>query len=131
MGGFCQVAYQIERNNLKTFSGPIDWMLSPYLSDVNRLLKMRFLDFMNLNNLTVQGKANIDTYIVKDNLYNIESYHDFSTEYTDDPLFPYPVFKNKLDRRINAFYNKCSNSDSILFIRMGEVITKLLSLNQY
>ncbi|WP_445739193.1 DUF1796 family putative cysteine peptidase [Paenibacillus sp. FSL F4-0236] len=38
-------------NNLRTFSMPLDWMISYSLTDVNRLYKNRFQNFMELTNL--------------------------------------------------------------------------------
>ncbi|MDF1995951.1 DUF1796 family putative cysteine peptidase [Peribacillus frigoritolerans] len=132
LGSTCQTAYQIKRKNLRNFSGPIDWMISPYLSDVNRLLKMRFKNFMDFNNLTLQGKLSNITYIVKDNLYNIESYHDFPILLnSENYLSTYSIFKSKLCRRINTFYKMCKNCDSILFVRIGanyDEVVELISI---
>ena len=132
LGSTCQTAYQIKRKNLRNFSGPIDWMISPYLSDVNRLLKTRFKNFMDYNNLTLQGKLSNITYIVKDNLYNIESYHDFPILLnSENYLSTYSIFKCKLCRRINTFYKMCKNCDSILFVRIGanyDEVVELISI---
>jgi Putative papain-like cysteine peptidase (DUF1796) len=105
-------------------------MLSPSLSNVNRLLENKFKGFMAYHNLTVEGPANIDTYIVKDNLYNIESYHDFAiTADGKDPLHNYSLFKSKLDIRINNFFEKCASCDSLLFIRMEAFPYEVIKLN--
>ena len=130
LGSFCQIAYQLERKKLKNFSGPIDWMLSPSLSNVNRLLENRFKGFMDYQNLTVEGSANIDTYIVKDNLYNIESYHDFAiTKDQKNPLHNYSLYKNKLINQTNNFLEKCSSCESLLFIRMEAFPYEVIKLN--
>ncbi|USL44413.1 DUF1796 family putative cysteine peptidase [Priestia megaterium] len=130
LGSFCQITYQLERKKLKNFSGPIDWMLSSSLTSVNRLLENKFKDFMAYHNLTVEGAANVDTYIVKDNLYSIESYHDFPiTSDGRDPLHNYSIFKNKLDIRINNFFKKCTSCDSLLFIRMEAFPYEVIKLN--
>lgn len=132
LGSTCQTAYQIERKNLKNFSGPIDWMISPYLCDVNRLLKKRFINFMDFNNLAVQGMVNDVTYIVKDNLYNIESYHDFPILLnSENALSTYSIFKSKLRRRINTFFKRCKDCESILFVRIGanyDEVVELISI---
>lgn len=129
LGSSCQTTYQIERKKLKSFSGPIDWMISPYLSDVNRLLKKRFINFMDINSLTINGKLDDVTYLVKDNFYNIESYHDFPVlKNNEDPLSTYPIFKSKLNRQINNFFNKCNNSNSILFVRTGAQHNEVMDL---
>jgi hypothetical protein len=119
LGAYCQTSYQLKRKNLRNFSGPLDWMISHSLSNVNQLINTRFKDFMDCDNLTILGQTNDGTYIVKDNLYNVESLHDFPiVPISKDPLFVYPVFKATLDRRINNFMTKVRTSDSILFVRM-------------
>lgn len=129
LGTYCQITYQLERKNLKNFSGPFDWLLSPSLYDLNNLLDKRFINFMEYPNLTIEGVANHITYIVKDNLYNIFSYHDFPLVPSNkNPLSLYPIFKKRLDIRIKDFLNKCKISNSILFIRMDASYEETINL---
>lgn len=51
LGMSCAPAINMQRNNLRTFSMPLDWMISYSLTDVNRLYKNRFQNFMELTNL--------------------------------------------------------------------------------
>ncbi|WP_280142861.1 DUF1796 family putative cysteine peptidase [Paenibacillus sp. 453mf] len=120
-------------HNLRRISLPLDWMISTKLSDVNRLLQYRFQGFMELNHLQVLEDTHImlddgspvfhdrgglvESYMIKDTLYNIISVHDF-------PLVPgqhwsvvYPEYKEKLQRRIQRFYDKLARSSFTLFIR--------------
>lgn len=132
LGAYCQIIHQLERKKLKNFSGPFDWISSPCLSDVNKLLTNKFVSFMEYSNLIVEGSANNITYIVKDNLYNISSYHDFPlVPNNKNPLSLYPIFKKRLDIKVDNFLRICTNSNSLLFIRMGasyEEITNLVSI---
>lgn len=51
LGSACNPAMELKRLNLRTFSGPLDWSVSLSLSDVNRLLKNKFSNFMELENM--------------------------------------------------------------------------------
>ncbi|WP_238546313.1 DUF1796 family putative cysteine peptidase [Paenibacillus sp. TCA20] len=133
LGISCAPAIQLRRHNLRRISLPLDWMISTRLSDVNRLLQHRYQGFMEMNNLQVLEDTHImledgnpvfhdrgglvESYMIKDTLYNIISVHDF-------PLVPgqhwsvlYPEYKEKLQRRIQRFYDKLAGSSSTLFIR--------------
>jgi len=113
LGSTCQTAFQLQRLHLRTFSGPLDWFISRSASDVARLIRNRFDGFMELNHLQLLGTEPAH-YIVRDNSYDIVSYHDFPLIYrwTD----AYPEFKQKMDRRVNAFLSAAKKS-SICFVR--------------
>lgn len=49
----CAPAINLQRNSLRKFSMPLDWMVSYSLADVNRLYKNRFQNFMELINLQI------------------------------------------------------------------------------
>lgn len=129
LGSSCLPTYQLKRCNLRSFSGPLDWVLSPSLSDVNRLLKNRLRDLMELKNICLIEGAYYNllndnsedqksqTYRVKDTNYNITSVHDFPVMPNYDWSVTYPQYKDKLNSRINKFFEKITNSHSILFIR--------------
>ncbi|MEV5116520.1 hypothetical protein MRBL20_004818 [Peribacillus frigoritolerans] len=129
LGASCLPTYHLKRWNLRSFSGPFDWVLSPSLSNVNRLLKKKLFDLMELENMSlIQGNHyNLlndnsepqrgQTYEVKDINYNITSVHDFPIVQNEDWSITYPSYKEKLKMRINGFLEKITNSDSILFVR--------------
>ena len=140
LGSSCLPTYQLKRCNLRVFSGPLDWVLSPSLSDVNRLLKNKLSDFMELKNMSLvegpyynllndnsEDQAS-QTYQIKDNTYNITSVHDFPIVPNHDWAATYPAYKEKLDIRINRFLEKIINSHSTLFIRVGATYDETVEL---
>lgn len=131
LGSWCGVADELKRHNLRRFSGPFDWVASPSLSDINRLLKNRFEGFMDMANMEVvhhsnfivnnnddlEITANRQTYVIQDTKYNIASWHDFPVIPNQDWTATYPAYKEKLNRRINRFLEKINSSRFTLFVR--------------
>lgn len=118
LGDLCLISMQLEKNNLRPYAGPLDWMASYNLSDVNRLLANRFARFMDLANLEVEKQISDVLYLVVEKEYNFLSNHDFLTyKNTPDNLADYPAIKAKYDRRVQRFLHKCATARKILFIR--------------
>ena len=118
LGHLCLASIQLQKNNLRPYSGVLDWMGSPNLSDVNRLLMNRFAGFMELENLRVVGDASEEMLLVSDDVYNILSNHDFAkAQNTYTHLAAYPEVKQKFDRRIQRFLEMMDRSRRILFVR--------------
>src|SRR6478735_2761386 len=130
LGSACNPALQFQRLNLKRFtSSPLDWNYSPFLSDVNRLLKNKFNGFMELKNMRVINDEGvfvfpdkglhkpIKSYLVLDTVYKIFSAHDFPIIPNQHWFLAYPPFKKTLNYRIDRFLDKVKNSQSILFVR--------------
>ncbi|RAS73721.1 peptidase [Priestia endophytica] len=138
LGSACNPALQFQRLNLRRLtSSPLDWSYSPFLSDVNRLLKNSFKGFMELKNMRVVNdkgdyvyahdgapvvpdkEIQIPTksYVIQDTLYNIFSAHDFPIIANQSWLVTYPSFKKTLNYRIYRFLKKVANSESVLFVR--------------
>ncbi|MBO9596846.1 MAG: peptidase, partial [Cohnella sp.] len=133
LGDLCLGSLQLQQNNLRPFSGVLDWMASPKLSNVNRLLKNRFIGFMDLPNLRIIGYAD-DNICVSDEAYHFVSNHDFKTgPNTLTHLGTYPEVRAKFDRRIKRFLEKCATCKRILFVRTegdmedAEVLQTVLS----
>ncbi|MDF2927536.1 MAG: hypothetical protein K0R57_6450 [Paenibacillaceae bacterium] len=118
LGHLCLASIQLEKNNLRSFAGVVDWMASYNLSDINRALTNRFAGFMEYRNLQVVGQASDKLYLVIDSEYNIISNHDFFTHNNFPPhMAAYPEIKAKFDRRIARFLDKMEHAQNILFIR--------------
>jgi hypothetical protein len=118
LGNLCLGAMQLEKFNLRPFSGVLDWVGSHSLPDVNRLLQNRFSGFMELPNLKVVGHASELDLFVLDEVYKIGFNHDFKTDKnTVSHLAAYPEVKEKYDRRVQRFLEKMATSKRILFIR--------------
>ncbi|MFE5320254.1 DUF1796 family putative cysteine peptidase [Paenibacillus sp. NPDC056579] len=125
LGGNCEPAWHMKRLNLRKYAGPLDWNLSPSLSDVNRLLSNRFQHFMELNNLFLPGGVDYvfddgeyqtsNSLYVTDAYYNIITVHDFPN--TADWMNMYPTIKGKYNYLATRFLDKIANSRSLLFVR--------------
>lgn len=116
LGYNCMVAYQLKRLSLRSFSGPIDWVIIHEVKDVIHLLNQRFQGYMEERNLEILGIHN-GFFSVKDTMYNAHSFHDFPCSGNNQLITNYNDFKEKLDRRISRFISLASQSDSALFVR--------------
>jgi hypothetical protein len=131
LGELCLTSIQLEKNGLRPYAGPIDWMASYDLKDVNRLIQNRFKGFMDLEHLSVENKASDKLYLVKENYYNIFSNHDFYThKNSSTDLASYPEVKVKYDRRIHRFLEKMMTSHKILFVRVGGSMEDVSALQE-
>ncbi|MEK4873835.1 DUF1796 family putative cysteine peptidase [Bacillus sp. FSL W8-0102] len=129
LGDLCLTSIQLKKNNLRPFSGVLDWMASPSLSNVNRLLKNRFVGFMDLPNLRIIGYASDQLICVSDDVYQIVSNHDFEVgKNTLSHLGGYPEVREKFDRRIKRFLEKMETSKRILFVRTEGTFEEVLEL---
>lgn len=129
LGDLCLAAIQLEKNNLRPFSGVLDWMASPNLSDVNRLLRNRFIGFMERENLRVIEQTE-SFIVVSDDAYQMVSNHDFEVDKnTLTNLATYPEVREKYDRRIKRFLEKLDTSNRILFVRTEAEFQDTLELD--
>ncbi|WP_169306762.1 DUF1796 family putative cysteine peptidase [Cohnella pontilimi] len=116
LGATCQTAYQLRRLGLRSFSGPLDWFVSDSMNGLVRLLHHRFNGFMELNQLELVGRTQ-ECYVVKDNVNQVVSYHDFPVYIPEDRWRDaYPAFKQTLDRRVQRFM-KVIREQPVLFVR--------------
>ncbi len=135
LGDVCLAALQLRKNNLRPFAGPLDWMSSPSLPNVSRLLKNRFKGYMDKANLVPSGySTGVDSkeqYLcLTDTGYQIISSHDFkASQNTFTNLASYPEVRAKFDRRIKKFLNILSNGKRILFIRTEGTFEEVLELD--
>ncbi|KXY30284.1 hypothetical protein AT269_09405 [Bacillus cereus] len=130
LGAYCQTAYQLKRKKLRGISTPLDWMISPNLKDVNSILRNQFKDFMDYKNLKVCNTPNQYSHLVIDELYQIESHHDFPIlDDNQNPLSFYPKFKEILNGKIENFNKSLLNSKKILFVRMVATHHEVAELN--
>jgi hypothetical protein len=129
LGHLCLASLQLKKNQLRPFSGVLDWMGSHSLPDVSQLLKNRFAGFMDFQNLAVRGYANEYNILVEDEVYKIFSNHDFAADKnTLTHLATYPEVKEKFSRRIQRFLEKMESSKRILFVRTEGTFTDVLEL---
>ncbi|OMD43048.1 DUF1796 family putative cysteine peptidase [Paenibacillus odorifer] len=146
LGMSCAPAINMQRNNLRKFSMPLDWMVSYSLADVNKLFKSRFENFMGLINLQILAdthffledglpvypnenkNALVQSYFIRDIFYNIISVHDFPITMGKHWSTTYPTYKAKLDLRIKRFWDKLINSKKTLFIRWSATYEQAVEL---
>jgi len=120
LGQLCYISMQLEKNGLRPYSGVLDWVGSPNLSSVNRLLRNRFEGFMDRHQMECIGTAGDKLYLVQDKLYDIYSNHDFFIAQNDPKLLEaYPSIKTKYDRRVARFLEKADTAERLLFVRSG------------
>ncbi|MFF2908870.1 DUF1796 family putative cysteine peptidase [Paenibacillus sp. NPDC057934] len=135
LGMSCAPAINLRRNNLRKFAMPLDWMISFSLSDVSRLYRNKFQNFMEFENLSMleethfllddgapiypERKENtpVKSYFIKDTQYNIISVHDFPIIEGSDWTSSYSSYKAKLNSRISRFWDRLTKSQSTLFVR--------------
>lgn len=117
LGYNCQVASQLRRNQLRHAAGPWDWFNFASTPHFCEVLRNQFEGFMLRENLEVYGKS-VNCYYIRDTHTSCLSFHDFKNDPSEKPLYDYPAFRERLDRRIERF-NRCLNSDQItLLIRI-------------
>ncbi|KAA6451863.1 DUF1796 family putative cysteine peptidase [Bacillus swezeyi] len=123
LGHLCLSALQLRKMNMRPYAGPFDWVGTSSMPELCRLLRNRFADFMDPQNLRVTGYSTgvitKEPYIsVTDDYYKIDSAHDFKAEQnTLDHLATYSEVMEKFNRRFNRFLEKTSTAKRVLFIR--------------
>ncbi|MFE9276567.1 DUF1796 family putative cysteine peptidase [Paenibacillus glucanolyticus] len=117
LGYNCQVAVQLRRNKLRKMAGPWDWFNFASTSEFCKVIRNQFSEFMLRDNLDIYGKS-VNCYYVRDKHSSCLSFHDFKNDPEERPLFDYPAFRERLDRRIERF-NSCLNStQNTLLVRI-------------
>ncbi|AFC32791.1 DUF1796 family putative cysteine peptidase [Paenibacillus mucilaginosus] len=123
LGNNCMPAMELEKKGLKRETLPLDWVISRSTTRVAELLLYRFPNYMQLPNLVIRcPDPKLGTYVVEDLVNGIESYHDFALFLNTSSSLPeYPVFRVRLERRIERLYRILQEKRDLLFIRTGEV----------
>ncbi|UQZ83950.1 hypothetical protein SK3146_03162 [Paenibacillus konkukensis] len=114
LGAACQTTYQLQRNGLRTISGPIDWLVTNSLHKLNLALLDKFICIMDKGSLKYEGEHE-GKLKMHDTLNDMLSVHDFSKEIGFEKS--YENFKEKLDRRIQRFFDILKEAETILFVR--------------
>ena len=112
LGAPCQPAEQLRRHGLRSFSGPFDWTVLESVPCLIKAIESKFDNYFSFNNLVLKGRHD-HTYLIFDQLYQCMSVHDFPLVANDniDMIFDaYPLFIEKMQRRIKRFYERISQS---------------------
>lgn len=115
LGYSCQVAWQLEANNLRTLASPFDWFHTPF-EGLLLFIYSKGEHFLDLNQIQVLGPYPGDPskLHVIDLHYNIISYHDFTST---PPLENYNEIKTKYERRTKRFFELLMSKKKVLFVR--------------
>lgn len=118
LGDLCLTSIQLKKHQLRPYSGVMDWVATPDLSKLNMLLRNRFYNLMNFENLRIIGPAGVDMICVSDDYYYFVSNHDFSTDKNSlTHIGSYDEVMEKYNRRIARFLEKMDTAKRILFVR--------------
>lgn len=123
LGGFCSIAYQLQKYNLRKIAYPFDWIRCDF-TNLCEILENSFEGFMDDLTLINQSNCfpislddnfpdNIDTnsdILIYKNKYNCKFYHDFNSDTIMEDVI------NKYQNRIKRFYELITNKH-IIFIR--------------
>lgn len=130
LGAPCQTAEQLRRHGLRTFSGPFDWTVLESVECLVKALDSRFENYFLRENLVVDGEGE-HNYLIYDKYYQCMSVHDFPLVDFPDQIFDaYPAFVEKMQRRINRFYEKINKSKLTLFVRYHATFEETLLLRK-
>lgn len=119
LGNKCIAGLQMKKFHLRPFSGVLDWVGSPSLVHVNKLLETRFAEYLDKDLLVPKEYLSETDMYVWNKKYQIAFNHDFKRDKnTLKHLGGYEEVKVKYDRRIKRFYETLDNPNNrILFIR--------------
>lgn len=129
LGAACQVAEQLKRHNLRTFSGPFDWTVIEAVDRLIMAIDNRFRNYFHMDHLENHGKHD-HTWLIFDREYHCMSVHDFPLGPEDQVFANYPQFIEKMTRRINRFYEKTGQSGKTLFVRMHATYDDAVRLSE-
>lgn len=117
LGFDCQVAWQLEANNMRKFAYPFDWVHTHFDSLINFIVN-KGANFLDADKIAVIGPYPGDPsrLHVIDVVYGIISYHDFRA---NPPFENYWEVKAKYDRRIKRFFDLLNSNKKVLFVRYG------------
>lgn len=110
LGYFCSVALELERAGLRSASYPIDWLVTPDMEQVMRMITGSFEGFLDADALE-QNESFKNKYVNKSTGFTFV--HDFDGE---KPLSEQiGAVREKFNRRIDRFY--ADIHEPTLFVR--------------
>lgn len=131
LGDLCLTSIQLKKHNLRPYSGVFDWVATPDLSKVNRLLTYRFEGLLDYHNLRIVGYASENMICVSDDYNQFVSNHDFGTDknsLSNIDIDSYIEVMEKYRRRINRFLHAMETAKRILFVRTEGTFEDVLEL---
>lgn len=117
MGYNCQSALRLRDQRIRSFAGPVDWVISNSVPQLARQIENRFSDYMKLENLKIIGSV-YGHYSAEDTATGILSFHDFPVSSNGArQITNYSGFRERLDRRIERFYQAARTGRKALYVR--------------
>jgi hypothetical protein len=128
LGLDCCLAYQLNKLNLRKKAYPFDWMSSPKILSIIKLLENDFKNFLNIEYYDIQENNNDnfninnplnDLHIIKSKYKLIHKEYNFVLrhELINNDSKNINIFIEKYSRRIQRFLSLQNNK--IIFIRLG------------
>jgi Putative papain-like cysteine peptidase (DUF1796) len=136
LGWDCEVAVRLRQNNVRKEAFPFDWLQTELFIAIHQLIGNKFFNFLEKSYLTKDTSG----LNVRNTYYGINFGHDFpnNTNVNFDPnadgssegiiaskflSFLEPI-KQKYQRRIERLYKVLKESESVIFIRTGNITPK-------
>lgn len=134
MGYNCQPALHMRDNLVRSFTGPLDWVITNSILQLINQLENGFVDYMKMENLKIIGSV-YGHFSVEDTATSILSFHDFPVPQNGaQQITNYSEFRMQLDRRIERFYKSAQASKKALYVRhqasVQDAVTLRLALER-
>ena len=113
MGSWCICARNLENNNLRRTSSPLDWMRDYSLDTIAHLFETKFKDFFE-NIAVTEEKNYYNNRTVYDTKNNIKSIHFMPSSVPFDQT--YAEFKQAMSRRAQKVDKTLSSARSVLLV---------------
>jgi len=120
LGNFCQVSYQLRKNNLQILSYPLDWLKNGTWQSTLDLFRTDFKDFFNKEDLKfVESEDRLNNRY--DNVKTGFTFlHDFEITTFDSK---FEKSKNKYNRRIKRLLSDLESSPETLLVYRNDSMT--------
>ena len=122
IGQGCAASYILSNLNMRSFSLPLDWTFMDNYSDGINVLKKRFENYFDKNDLEFEyydPKTLTDIYSNKSN--HIRHVHYFPSQKAEPFEGAYPKIREMYERRIKRFFDIVNNQKPVRIFSSGKV----------
>ncbi len=109
LGGCCQTAYQLARNNYRGPAYPFDWITTT-VPAIHKMLETDFVGWMEKDSFTLHGDHALD------NMYGCKFLHDFRLA-PETFLNDFQIIYDRYQRRIERLRRLFESRERVLLIR--------------
>lgn len=118
LGASCACAIHMERNGIRKFSGPFDWVGNPSFEDRFELIENGFKDYIAEPEFFEPTKAVDEKFAAYKNMKTMFTFrHDFPIGQSFEDSFT--MVSDRYSRRINRLFKKLKSSKKTLLIYMS------------